>query len=160
MKIKSIPYFFVLIALSIFMACGQNETKSPAHTQAIYWNESIEDLATHLEGQIEVLEEEHQELLALVIKNPSTDVLEQLKNHETIIARYKGTLKEYQLIIETHKTYFEKHESTALGINEIRAQHQQVHKNLITVQEDVTQISAEIAAFLSMYRELAKELDT
>lgn len=159
MRINSILYFFTLATLAILLACGQNETPNPAHSQAIYWNESIEDLQEHLAKQVEVLTAEHQELLALVAKNPTPDVLEQLKNHESIIARYEGILNKHENILKKHNSYLEQYDSTT-SVQEVRTQHKKIHKNLIIVQEDVTQISEEIDAFLSMYDKLEKELDS
>ena len=160
MKNKSIFPFFILIALTLFLAYGFNSTSNPGLSQAIYWNESIENLQAHLTKQVDVLVEEHQELLALVEKNPTPDVLEQLRNHDVIIAQYKSVLDKQKHILETHNNYFEAQQSTTLDILEIRSQNQEVHENLIKVQEEVTQIKEEINAFLFMYGKLEEELDT
>jgi len=160
MKFNYFFSIFIFSILAFLIACQQDEPKSPAHTQAVYWNETIEDLRGHLEGRVDELAAENQELIALAVDNPTPAIMEQLKRHKKIVERYEEVLDKQKSIIEINKNYLDESASATSNIQETRIQHRQIHKNLITVQEEVTQITEEINAFLSMYDKLEKEILT
>lgn len=155
---KIIPLFrgCLVAVLIIFMSCSQSDSSSPEHQNAITWNESIETIYDDLKDRVAELEAENRTFLEVVwhTEMPDANVLREVKRHQTLIAEYKGILKKHEEIIAQNKIYLEKHENTAIGAKEIQAQHEQIYKNLLIVQEDATQVSQQIDTVLESYAAL------
>ncbi len=152
----------IIAAISIFIACNQSNSNSLEHQNAVAWNQSIEEIYDDLKDRVEELEKENETFAEAVwnTDTPDTEILRRVKRHQTLIAEYKGILKKHEEIIDQNRAYIEKHEHAAIGGKEIQAQHEQIYKNLLIVQEDATQISQQIDTVLALYTALEKTLDS
>lgn len=152
----------VIAATSIFMSCTKNDSSSPEHLNAVTWSESIEETYEQLKERVRELEAENKTFAEAVwnTKAPDTEVLRRVKKHQTLIAKYKGILKKHEEIIAQNKRYLHKHEITAISAKEIQAQHEQIYKNLLIVQEDATQITEQIETVLALYTALERTFDS
>lgn len=162
MKVIPLIKCCVLAVMVIFVSCNEDIKNSPGHQNAVVWNESIKETYQDLKDKVDKLEEENETFATAVLDSskPDPEVVRRVKRHQTLIAEYKGILKKHQEIIAQNKASIGKHENSAISGKEIQAQHEQIYKNLLIVQEDATQIDQQINTVLTLYTALEKTLDS
>ena len=124
-------------------SCNNEPEGSQAHIEAVRLNDSIELLHENILEQIKdmksVLEKLEDKITDQEISDSSIFDIILLAN--TDIATCEGIAKKHKVILDQQKGYIKAHENSALSVDKINMQHDQIQKDYYTVRADVLEVN-------------------
>lgn len=150
MKIK-----ILLAVLFLGLLSCDNREESKAHLEAVVLSDSIQTMYNESLLQINnlktinaLLENKSREL------SHSDSLLTKLIfSINEDIASCEGLVEKQNVLINQHKDYLDRHKKTALGVDQIKLQHEQIEKDFYTVSRDNLDIHQKVFKARSQAKE-------